>query len=89
VFAGGFLCGAGHGYTFPVLLSLVVARARPEERGSATAFYTALDWLGLLVGGSVVGYVIESAGYGTAFTGLAALLALGIAAFYALDRARG
>jgi MFS family permease len=88
VLAAGLLCGAGHGYTFPVLLSLVVARARPQERGAATAFFTALDWLGLLIAGPVVGYAIERAGYGTAFIGLALLLAIGIGLFYGLDRAR-
>ena len=86
VLAAGLLCGAGHGYTFPVLLSLVVARARPQERGVATAFFTTLDWLGLLLAGPVVGYVIERTGYGTAFIGLALLLAMGIGVFYGFDR---
>jgi MFS family permease len=89
VLAAGLLCGAGHGYAFPVLLSLVVARARQEERGVATAFFTALDWLGLLLAGPVVGYVIERAGYGVAFMCLALLLAVGIGGFYSLDRGRG
>lgn len=88
VLAAGLLCGAGHGYTFPVLLSLVVARARPQERGVATAFFTALDWLGLLVAGPTVGYFIERTGYGVAFMGLALLLAAGIGGFYLLDRGR-
>ena len=84
--AAALLCGAGHGYTFPVLLSLVVVRARPHERGAATAFFTALDWLGLLLAGPVVGYVIERTGYGMSFMGLALLLAMGIGVFYGLDR---
>jgi MFS family permease len=88
VFAAGLLCGAGHGYTFPVLFSLVVARARPQERGAATAFFTALDWLGLLLAGPVVGYVIERTGYGRSFMGLALLLAMGMGGFYILDRGR-
>jgi MFS family permease len=88
VFAAGLLCGAGHGYTFPVLFSLVVARARPQERGAATAFFTALDWLGLLLAGPVVGYVIERTGYGRSFMGLALLIAMGMGVFYALDRGR-
>ena len=87
VVAAGLLCGAGHGYTFPVLLSLVVARARAQERGAATSFFMALDWMGLLLAGPLVGYVIEHAGYGTAFMGVALLLALGIVLFYGLDRA--
>jgi MFS family permease len=88
VLAAGLLCGAGHGYTFPVLFSLVVARARPQERGAAAAFFTALDWLGLLLAGPVVGYVIERTGYGSSFMGLALLLATGTGVFYALDRDR-
>jgi MFS family permease len=86
VFAAGLLCGAGHGYTFPVLLSLVVARARPQERGAATAFFVALDWIALLLAGPIVGYVIEHSGYGTAFISHALLLVMGIALFYGLDR---
>ena len=86
VVAAGVLCGAGHGYTFPVLLSLVVARARTQERGSATAFFIALDWMALLLGGPVVGYAIEHGGYGTAFMGLALLLVAGLGLFYGLDR---
>jgi len=86
VLIAGVLCGAGHGYTYPVLFSLVVARAPPRERGSAVAFYTAIDWLGLLVAGPLVGGVIESAGYSIAFGGCALLLAAGVGLFYSLDR---
>jgi predicted MFS family arabinose efflux permease len=85
VVIAGLLCGAGHGYTFPVLFSLVVERARPQERGAAAAFFTTLDWLALLVAGPVVGYVIERTGYSRAFVGLAAFLAIGIVIFYLLD----
>lgn len=86
IITAGLLCGAGHGYTFPVLLSLVVARARSAERGAATAFFTALDWLGLLIAGPVVGFAIERMGYRTAFIGLALLLVVGMGSFYGLDR---
>ena len=89
VLAAGLLCGAGHGYTFPVLFSLVVERARPRERGSAMAFYTAMDWMGLLVAGPVVGLVIELGGYSVAFIVLALLLITGIGFFYGLDRRAG
>jgi MFS family permease len=88
VVIAGILCGAGHGYTFPVLFSLVVARAERHERGAAAAFFTALDWLGLLVAGPLVGYAIERAGYSRSFLGLAVLLAMGTLAFYSLDRGR-
>ena len=86
VLVAGLLCGAGHGYTFPVLLSLVVARARAQERGAATAFFMALDWMALLLAGPTVGYVIERWGYRPAYIGQAFLLVIGIALFYGLDR---
>jgi predicted MFS family arabinose efflux permease len=65
---------------------LVVERASPRERGAAMAFYTAVDWLGLLAAGPVIGFVIEQAGYGTAFTVLALVLLSGIILFYRFDR---
>jgi MFS family permease len=86
VLAAGVLCGAGHGYSFPVLFSLVVARAGRHERGAAAAFFTALDWLGLLLAGPLVGSVIERQGYPAAFAGLALLLAAATALFYVADR---
>jgi predicted MFS family arabinose efflux permease len=89
VLAAAFVCGAGHGFAYPVLFSLVVARARPQERGAAAAFFTMLDWLALLVAAPVVGYLIERTGYSATFMTLALLLAMGIAMFYALDRSAG
>jgi MFS family permease len=89
ILMAGLLCGAGHGYTFPVLFSLVVARAHSRERGAATAFFTALDWLGLMLAGPVVGYFIERTGYAESFMGLALLLVAGVLGFYGFDRGRG
>lgn len=86
VLAAGLLCGVGHGYTYPVLFSLVVERATARARGAAMAFYTTIDWIGLLLAGPVCGYMIELAGYGATFAALALLLAGGLAAFYRLDR---
>jgi MFS family permease len=86
VLMAGLLCGAGHGFAFPVLFSLVIERARPQERGAAAAFFTTLDWVALLAAGPVVGYIIERAGYGATFFGLAVFIAMGMAVFYSLDR---
>jgi MFS family permease len=82
----GALCGAGHGYGFPVFLSLTVSRAREEARGSATAIFTTVDWAGHVAAPPLAGLAIERLGYGPAFGVLAAALGLGIVAFYALDR---
>jgi MFS family permease len=84
--AAGALCGMGHGYAFPVLLSLVVARTPPTLRGTATATFTAFDWGGNVVAPPLLGLIIERAGYVAGFGALSALAAAGIAAFYGLDR---
>jgi MFS family permease len=88
VLLAALLCGIGHSYGYPVLFSLVVARARPEERGAAMTTYTCVDWAGYLVSGPLIGFIIERAGYPTAFIALAALLAAHVTAFYGLDRAK-
>src|SRR5207237_1382643 len=56
------LCGLGHGFTFPILLGMVVSRARPSERGAALALYTALFDAGTLIGGPLLGLLITHAG---------------------------
>jgi len=85
ILTAGLLCGIGHGYTYPVLFNLVVERAGLRERGAAMAFYTAVDWLGLLVAGPAVGYAIEFLGYSVSFFGIAVVIFLGITIFYRFD----
>jgi MFS family permease len=86
VLLAGALCGAGHGYTFPILFGLTVTRARVSERGSAMAIYTALFDVGILLGGPLLGLVIEGHGYGAMFTATAVLVVAGAAVFAAWDR---
>jgi predicted MFS family arabinose efflux permease len=69
-------------FTFPILSSLVVARAPPSERGTALASFTALFDLGLLVGGPLLGLVLELSDYATMFT-VAGLVAAGGAVLFA------
>lgn len=82
----GLLCGVGHGFTFPILFGLVVTRAPEANRGVAMAVFTALFDIGVLVGGPVLGALIEWLGFAATF-GLAGVwLALGAGVFFAWDR---
>ncbi|MCZ6783382.1 MAG: MFS transporter [Proteobacteria bacterium] len=84
----GVLCGAGHGYTFPILFGMVVSRTREADRGSAMAIYTALFDVGVLLGGPSLGFVIERAGYPAMYAVAAVLVFLGTVVFAVWDRGR-
>jgi MFS family permease len=84
----GVFCGAGHGYTFPILFGMVVGRTRSADRGSAMAIYTALFDVGVLIGGPSLGLVIELAGYPTMYAVAAGWIALGALVFAVWDRGR-
>jgi len=88
VLVAGALCGAGHGYTFPLLFGMVVGRARTADRGSAMAIYTALFDVGVLIGGPLLGFVIEIRGYTEMFITAAALVTIGTVIFAVADRGR-
>lgn len=81
-------CGIGHGFAFPIVSALVVTRARPEERGSAIALFTALFDLGLLLGGPSFGIAVKLAGYRWTFALAGALVVLATAIFVVWDRRR-
>lgn len=86
VLAAGVLCGVGHGFTFPILSSLVVTRAREAGRGAAISIFTALPDVGALLGAPVLGWLIEVRGFSAMFATAAALLAVGTVVFAAWDR---
>jgi predicted MFS family arabinose efflux permease len=88
VAVAGTLCGLGHGFTFPILLALVVTRARPSERGAALAIYTALFDAGILAGGPLLGAVIDAAGYTAMFFTAAGLVILAAGVLAVWDRGR-
>jgi MFS family permease len=67
----GMLCGAGHGYAFPILNVLAVELVPTAYRGRAVSWLTAMFDLGNTIGNPVFGAVAEWAGYGMMF-GLAA-----------------
>lgn len=82
----GFLCGIGHGFVFPIILGLVVTRARERERGAALSVFTALFDLGNVIGGPLLGVVVRTQGYGVMFATAAALATSGLVALALLDR---
>lgn len=89
VAVAGALAGMGHGFTFPILLGLVIARARPAERGAALAIFTALFDAGSLLGNPLFGLVMRlTHSYRTMFATAAAIMAAGTAVFGALERRR-
>ncbi len=88
VVVAGILCGAGHGYTFPILFSLVVSRARAAERGAAMSIYTGLFDAGILVGGPALGALIRVGGYPVMFSSAALWVLAGALLFALWDRRR-
>jgi len=73
----GALCGAGHGFIFPILTTLLVDRAPDTDRGSAMSFFTAMFDVGTLIGGPILGAIIDTAGWGPMY--LTSGVALGAA----------
>lgn len=103
VLLAGACCGAGHGYTFPILFGMVVTRAREAERGAVLSIFTALFDAGVLVGGPLFGWVhgrrlvldapalgldATLGGYVLVYATAALLLGVGSVAYALLDRGR-
>lgn len=84
----GVLSGLGHGFAFPILSGLVVTRAREVERGAAMAIFTALFDAGVLVGGPLLGFLIQLGGYALMYFSAAGMLVAGTVIFLFWDRAR-
>lgn len=70
------LSGIGHGYAFPIILSLVTSRARDADRGTAIAIFLLMFPIGALMGGPIGGYLIKLAGYPGMFLFFSALVAV-------------
>lgn len=85
VVAAGALCGAGHGYAFPILYALAFGRADIRNRGSASAIFTGLFDVGALVGGPVFGALIAVFSYEIMFLSAAAWVLLGGLVFAVWD----
>lgn len=75
------LCGTGHGYGFPVLMSLVTERTRPAERGAAITIFATIDEGAVLVAGPLLGLAADALGYSGMFIAAAGVLAVAVLVF--------
>jgi MFS family permease len=82
----GALCGAGHGYAFPILYALAFGRADTANRGSASAIFTGLFDVGALAGGPTFGALIAIFSYETMFLSAAGWVLFGGVVFAVWDR---
>jgi MFS family permease len=83
----GFVTGTAHGLLFPVASSLLLDRAGMRQGAMAMALFSGGMDLGIVAGAAAMGYVVEGAGYGTAFLAAAALPAIGALLFLTQDPA--
>jgi MFS family permease len=82
----GILCGAGHGYAFPIVMGMVIARATDADRGSAMAIFTGLFDVGALLGGPAFGAIIRFGSYSSMFLAAAGWMLIGGFVYAYLDR---
>jgi len=75
----GIGCGIGHGYAFPILTAMVIARTPPAAYGMALSFYTAMFDLGGTFGSPILGAVAHAFGYQTMFATTAAVMVIAVA----------
>jgi len=66
--AVGAVCGAGHGYAFPILNVLTVEEVSAAHRGRAVSWFTAMFDLGMTIANPILGAIAEAAGYVTMYT---------------------
>ena len=63
----GFFCGIGIGFSYPIIFGMIISRAPVTGRGSATSVFTALNDVGVFVGGPILGVIVTSFGYPSMF----------------------
>lgn len=86
VAVAGVLCGAGHGYAFPIVMGMVVSRAAEVDRGSAMAIFTGLFDVGALLGGPAFGAIIRFGDYSSMFFAAGGWMLAGGLIYAYLDR---
>lgn len=84
----GVLCGAGHGFAFPILYSLVVTRSDEADRGSALSGFMSFFPLAGLFGAPALGAIITTRGYPSMFATVAVAVVLVTTGFVWWERRR-
>ncbi len=86
IVVAGALCGQGHAFVFPIISAMVIGRVAPDNRGVAMTLFTALFDVGALIGGPLLGIVVEVSSYTTMFTVAASIVLCFSLSFVLLDR---
>jgi len=81
------LMGAGHCFIFPSMVDLCAARFPPSQRGTGTALILASGDLGMLIGYTVLGELIEATNFDVALKLLAAEVFVAAAVYGVVRRA--
>lgn len=82
----GVFVGSGHGFAFPILTGLVVARAPARDRGAALSVYTGLFDAGLLIGAPICGAIARASGHGAMFAAMVLLTVIAVFTLVSWDR---
>ncbi|MDQ4027484.1 MAG: MFS transporter [Actinomycetota bacterium] len=86
LYVGAAIFALGQALIFPSLMSYVVSRAAPSERGSVVGTFTAFFDLAFGLGAVSLGAVSEALGYSGLFLSAAAVAGAGLAMLVRLDR---
>src|SRR5688500_12929335 len=78
--------GIGYGTAYPTYVGYVMRGVRPNRRGAAFGAILAAFDTGIGTGSTTMGWLIERYGYANAFAAAAALSALALPYFLAVDR---
>jgi predicted MFS family arabinose efflux permease len=80
------ICGLGFGTAYPAYVGYVMRGVAPNRRGAAFGAILAAFDTGIGTGSTSIGWLIQRFGYAKAFGVAAALSALAVPYFLAMDR---